>query len=61
MLSVCLKVELTSFISDIKSFLACGWTIVYHVITRRTSYPRKPGIVDFESCLLTGYDDVIRR
>ena len=39
-------------ISRMKSFLACGWTIAYHVITRWTSYPRKPSIVDFESRFL---------
>ena len=37
------------FISVIESFLACGWTIAYHVIKWWTSYPRKPWIVDFGS------------
>ena len=47
-------------ISVIESFLACGWTIAYHVIKWWTSYPRKPWIVDFGSRFFTGCDDVIR-
>ena len=45
---------------NIESFLACGWTIAYHVIKWWTSYPRKPWIVDFGSRFFTACDDVIR-
>ena len=37
--------DMIYIISVIESFLACGWTIAYHVIKWWTSYPRKPWIV----------------